>query len=113
MITVETIRRIVANLPGALEAPSYGTPGFKARKKLFARIHQKEDAIVVLLQSIEHRDALIARDPMTYFITDHYENAGIVLVRPTVDEREFRDLLIHAWRQVAAKQDIEAYEGQS
>ena len=32
------VRRIALRLPGAEEGTSYGTPAFKVRKKLFARL---------------------------------------------------------------------------
>ena len=110
MVTLNTIRSMIKRLPGSMEAPSYGTPGFKVNKKLFARLHQKEDAIVVLLSSVEEQRDLIAKDPMSYYITDHYDGYAAVLVRPTIEEGEFFSLLEHAWRRVARKGDLHEYE---
>lgn len=110
MITLDTIRSMIPRLPGATESTSYGTPAVKVRKKLIARLHQKEDAIVVLLNSVEEQQELIAKDPMTYYITDHYNGYAAVLVRPTVDEEEFFALLEHAWRRVAGKDDLHQYQ---
>jgi hypothetical protein len=110
MITLNTIRHLIKRLPGAEEGSSYGTAGFKVGKRLFARLHQKEDAIVILLNSVEEQQDLIARDPMTYYITDHYKGYGAVPVRPTIDEQEFSALLEHAWRRVARKGDLNEYE---
>ncbi len=110
MITVDTIRRIIKEFPGAREESSYGTPGFKAGKKLFARMHQKEDAVVVLLGSIPRRDELIAFNPDTYYITDHYLNYGTVLVATTVAPDEFRALLTEAWKRVASKKDLTSFQ---
>lgn len=110
MITLESIRQMVKRLPGAVEESSYGTPGFKVRKKLFARMHNKEDAIVVLLNTEDEQQQLIAKDPMAYYITDHYKGYAAVLVRPTVDDREFFELLELAWRRVARKTDIAEYD---
>ncbi len=47
---------------------------------------------------------------MTYYITDHYQGYAAVLVRPTVNETEFFDLLELAWRRVARKADIASYD---
>ena len=63
MITLDTILAMVRRLPGAGESRSQGTPGFKVGKKLFARLHQKEDAIVIVLGSIEEQRELVQRDP--------------------------------------------------
>jgi hypothetical protein len=110
MITLAKVRSMIKRLPGSVEASSYGTPGFKVAKKLFARLHQKEDAVVVLLNSVKEQQDLIARDPMTYYITDHYDGYAAVLVRPTIDDQEFFSLLEHAWRRVARKNDVKEYE---
>ena len=110
MIDLGAIQDMLKRLPGAREEPSYGTPGFKVGKKLFARLHQKEDAIVILLNSIEEQQELMQRDPMTYYITDHYRNYAAVLVRPTIAATAFFELLEHAWRRVARRSDLAAYD---
>ena len=97
-------------LPGSREEPSYGTPGFKVGKKLFARMHQKEDAIVILLNSVEEQADLIDTNPDLFYITDHYVGYAAILVRPEISEEEFFKLLEHAWRTRARKSDIREYE---
>ncbi len=109
MITLKTIRTLTKRLPGSIEGTSYGTPGFRVGKRLFARLHGKEDAIVLLLNSVQEQQDLIASDPMSFYITDHYEGYAAVLVRPTIDEEAFFDLLRLAWRRVARKGDISEY----
>ena len=79
--------------------------------KRILRMHQKEDAIVLLLNTVEDQQRLIQQDPMSFYITDHYVGYPAVLVRPTVDEKLFRDLLEQSWRRVARKKDIEAFDG--
>lgn len=109
MITLETVRKLAAKLPGAKEEPSYGTPGFKVNKKLFARLHQKEEAIVVRIDR-DARERLMARDPMTFYITDHYLDHPWILVRPIASQDEFQRLLEDAWRMVAPKHLIRELE---
>lgn len=110
MITFDLIKEIAAAFPGTEESTSYGTPAIKVGKKLVLRLHNKEDAIVMLLDSVEEQQRLIAADPMAFYITDHYVGYAAVLVRPVVDESEFRALFEQSWRRVARKRDIEAYE---
>jgi hypothetical protein len=51
----------------------------------------------------EQRAELMAADPETYFITDHYLNYEWILVRlDRVDPDALRDLLLGAWRSAAA-----------
>ena len=101
---------MVRRLPGAIEEKSYGTPGFKVKKRLFARLHQKEDAIVLLLNSVEEQEELIAKDPIVYYITDYYIGYAAILVRPILEDGEFFPLLEHAWKRVAEKDDLQLYE---
>ena len=52
----------------------------------------------------EHRDELIDADPKTYYLTDHYVNYPVVLVRLSqIRIDQLRDLLAAAWRFVTAK----------
>ncbi len=110
MITFELIKKIAKSFPGTEESTSYGTPAIKVGKRLVLRMHNKEDAIVMLLDSVEEQQRLIAADPMAFYITDHYQGYAAVLVRPTADESEFRVLFEQSWRRVARKKDIEEYE---
>ena len=112
MITLQTLRKMAKRLPGCREEPSYGTPGFKAGKKLIARLHQQEDAIVVILSSVEEQQTLIARDPMIFYIIGHFQGYPAILVRPTISEREFFALFEHSWRRAANKKDIALYDVQ-
>ena len=52
MSTLDDVREIVASLPETIEKPSYGTPGFRVRDRLFAR--EREDGKCAL---VRFRDA--------------------------------------------------------
>ncbi len=110
MITFTLVEEIAKSFPGTKASTSYGTPAIKVGKKLILRLHQKEDAIVVLLNSVEEQQHLISRDPMALYITDHYAGYPAVLVRPTIEESTFREVMEVAWRRVARKKDIAEYE---
>jgi hypothetical protein len=80
------------------------------KKKLIARIHQKEDALVVK-SDFDERKELMQMNPLTYYITDHYLNYPWILVRlPSVQRPELRELLIKAWRKVASKSQVDEFE---
>lgn len=110
IVTLDVIRELLTDLPGVEEGFSYGTRAFKVRKKLIARIHQKEDALVVKTD-FDRREKLMQINPLTYYITDHYVNYPWVLVRlPTVQRQELRELLIEAWRKVASKGQLAEFK---
>ena len=113
MIDLQIIRKLAASFPGAEEGTSYGTPEFRVGGRLILRLHGKEEAIVVLLDSVEEQQHLIARDPEYFYITDHYEGHAAVLVRTTIGEDAFRDLMERAWRRVARKKDLAEFEQQA
>ncbi len=97
-----TVRKMALSHPGVEECSSYGTPGFKVRGALFARFHQDGESLVVRMD-IDKRDEMIAADPDTYFITDHYLHYPWILVRPArIDPDVLRDLLLMAHRSAAA-----------
>ena len=81
-ITYDTIRRVALTFPNVEESTSYGTPALKVKGKLFIRWRNEEDPdTIVLKMPFEQREALMAENPETYFITDHYRNYPCVLVR--------------------------------
>jgi hypothetical protein len=101
-MTFEAIRKMALALDHVDEATSYGTPAFKVRGALFARLRDDLGALVVRM-AIDERQELIAADPDTYFITDHYLNYPWILVRlARVSPDAMRDLLRMAWRSAAA-----------
>ena len=79
-LSLPAIRRAVATLPGVEEGTSYGTPAWRCRGKLLARLHQ-DGASIVLKVGNETRDHLLQADPETFFVTDHYIGYPMVLAR--------------------------------
>jgi len=92
------VRRIALALDNVEEGTSYGTPAFKVRGELFVRMHQDGESLVVRTD-FEQREELMAADPETYYITDHYLNYEWILIRLSrVQPDALRDLIRMAWR---------------
>ncbi len=79
-LSLPAIRRIAAALPGVEEGTSYGTPAWRHRGQMLARLHQ-DGASIVLKVGDETRDHLLQADPGTFFITDHYVGHPWILAR--------------------------------
>lgn len=77
-LSLAVIRRAVSALPGVEEGTSYGTPAWRHKGKLLARLHQDGRSIVLKVGN-ETRDHLLQADPETFFITDHYVGYPMVL----------------------------------
>jgi hypothetical protein len=98
MVTFEQVRKIALALQNVEESTSYGTAAFKTGGKLLARLKEDGDSLVVGT-TFEERDEMLAADPETYYITDHYLKYPWVLVRLSrVSSDAMRDLLGRALR---------------
>lgn len=103
-VTFEQLRKIALSLEGVEQGTSYGTPGFKVRGKLIARLKEDGDSLVVGT-TFEEREAMMADDPETYYITDHYLKYPWILVRLSRIHRDvLRDLLVRAHRLASMTQ---------
>lgn len=103
MIDFDTVRRIAFDLPEVEDGMSYGAPALKRKGKLLVRLREDLDAIVILT-TFDVREGLMADDPATYFITDHYTNYPYVLARfEHLTEEAARELVSSAWRFAGAK----------
>ena len=105
-ISFDTVRQLGLALPGAEEGTTYGVRSLKVRGKMFAcpAIHPsaEPDTLAVRIDFPE-RDELMAADPETYYLTDHYVNHPVMLVRLSrIHPDALRDLLAMAWRYVSA-----------
>ena len=96
-ITFDTVRKIGLALPDVEEGTSYGSPALKVRGKMFTcvPIHRSAEADSLAIRlDFAQRDELIAAEPGTYYLTDHYVNYPVVLVRLSrIHEDTLRDLL--------------------
>jgi hypothetical protein len=83
----------------------YGSPALKVRERMFAciAIHRSaEPDTLAVRMSFTDRDRLIASQPRTYYLTDHYVDYPCVLVRlGRIGPRTLRGLLRKGWRFVA------------
>jgi hypothetical protein len=79
-LSLAAIRRVAGALPDVEEGTSYGTPAWRQRGRLLARLHQDGESIVLKVGD-ETRDHLLQADPRTFFVTDHYLGYPTVLAR--------------------------------
>jgi hypothetical protein len=109
-VTFETVRQLALALPGVIEGTSYGTPAFRVRGRILARFHQDGETLV-LKTEYATREVLMAAQPETFYVTDHYRCYPWMLVRlSTVELGLLRGLIKDAWRSLAPKRLIAARE---
>src|SRR5512132_2203457 len=110
-VTFATVTRMALQLPGVEAGTSYGTPAFRVKGKFLARLKEDGGTLVVRIDQ-DDREAWMAADRETFFITDHYRGWPAMLVRlSSVDRGELRKLLEIAWRYGAPKRLIAERDG--
>jgi len=96
-----TVTSLGLALPEVVESTSYGTPALKVRGKLFTRLLDNREDIVVRVDA-EERAALVDAAPETFEVTPHYQNHPWVVVHLAAITRGLLgEILAEAWRKVA------------
>ena len=108
MATEDDAREIALSLPATTEKPSNGIPGFRVKDKLFARVREpdpaEDEVLVIFVEDLGEKEALIAADPEKFFTVPHYDGHAMVLVRLRAVERdELTELLTDSWLLRASK----------
>jgi hypothetical protein len=102
-MTFKDVRKIALSLEHVEESTSYGTAAFKIGGNLIARLKEDGESLVVGT-TFEEREEMMASEPETYYITDHYLKYPWVLIRLSkVHPDALRDLLKRALRLASKK----------
>ena len=110
MTNESDVRELALALPETTEKPSYGTPGFRVKDRLFARIREEGDVLVVWCESLEEKEFLIGAEPEKFFTTSHYDGYSMLLVRlPALDRAELAEKLAESWRLRAPQRLAESH----
>ena len=102
-VAAEAARRPALDLPGSVEGPCYGTPGYRVKGRLFARLLEDGETLVVGVDR-DMREGLMRANPAAFFVTDHHRPYDWMLVRlAAVTRGELEDMLRLAWGRKAPK----------
>src|SRR6185437_15056953 len=66
MATEDDVRELALALPATTERLSYGTPGFRVKDRLFARIREP-DVLVLFVGGLDEKEFLLGADPGKFF----------------------------------------------
>lgn len=106
-MTFDTVREIGLAMPDVEEGTAYGSPALKVRGRLLACLPVNKSAApesLAVAIDFDRRSGLLAEAPGTYYVTDHYVDYPIVLVRLSqIGIEQLRDLLRSSWRFVTAQ----------
>ena len=111
MPTWDDVLAVATELPGVEVGQSYGTPSLKVRKKFMCRLRTNPDGLVMRVIDLEDRDALLKGNPDVYFVTPHYKEYPVVIVRlEEIDPGELAELVEDAWRLQAPKRLVAQHD---
>jgi hypothetical protein len=101
-LNFDVVRELARTLPGVEDSTGRGVPSLKIRGKLmtFPAIHKSAEPHSLIVKiGFDERAELIAADPDTYYVTDHYVKYPSILVRMSRIHRDaLQSLLGMAWK---------------
>ena len=124
MATWETVCAMVAALPATvLDADGRPNPAWRVNSMVLVRRNPhlrvpEEDAlrrergeVVAIRAERGLREALLAANPQTFFVTPHWASSPSVLVwLDTVSTDELHELITEAWRARAPRRLVRAWD---
>ena len=112
MPTWRTVVTLGCALADVEESTSYGTPALKVSGKLMVRCledDERGERIVVRVESLDERAAMLATAPKTFEVTPHYQNYPWVIVHLAAIERALlKNVIGDAWRYAKPKTKAKA-----
>ena len=94
--------KIALAIPGAEERLWFHKPAVFAHDRFLTKVHDKEEAMVLQVGSMEMRDMMLEAEPKLFYITDHYRNFPFVLIRlSALTAKALKDMLVGRAAQLA------------
>jgi hypothetical protein len=106
---VEDVRVTALALPEAVEADHFGRPSFRVRGKIFVTVHEDRDGVNLKLPRDEH-EALVASRPDVFGTVTWGQLIRTSVRLEAADPGELAELVQEAWRAVAPKRVVAAFD---
>ena len=99
--------KIALAIPGTEDVLWFKKPAVFLHGQFLTKVHDKEDAIVLRVSSMEMRDMMLEAEPKLFYITDHYRKFPFVLVRlSALTGKVLKEMLVGRAAQLAAMPPI-------
>jgi hypothetical protein len=106
---VAELRALALALPEAEEADHFGRPSFRVRGKIFVTVHEDGAGANLKLPREEH-EALVAARPEAFGTVTWGSLIRTSVVLAAIDPAELAELVEEAWRGVAPKRLVAAFD---
>ena len=98
--------KIALAVPGAEEVLWFNKPAVFLHGQFLTKVHDKEDAIVLRVSSMEMRDMMLEAEPRLFYITDHYRNYPFILAwLSALTPKLLKELVVARAAQLAENKD--------
>lgn len=109
-MTAQDLRKLALALPEAIEQGHWGRPSFRVKKKIFATLPDNEQAVLKL--PLDVQATVSAAKPETFSVGSWGHQGWTHVQLAAVEPDELDVLVTEAWRQVAPKRVIAAYDSE-
>lgn len=97
----DRVGTLARELAGVEEGTLHGAPSWKLGGRLLCcpALHKSAEPDSLMVKTApEDRERLLSTQPGTYYVTDHYLDQPVILVRlGKIDRKSLRELLTRAW----------------
>ena len=111
MISLDEVRAFALSLPESEEKGHFDNTSFRTRNKIFATA-QPEANTVVLKLPLDEQEAVTTMQPEVFSLAGWSHQGWTKVDLTKVSPGEFKALMVLAWRGIATKRAIKAYENQ-
>jgi hypothetical protein len=102
--------KVAKQFPAVEESTAYGTPALKVKGKVLSRWRTEAEGALALWCDFIDREMLLQAEPNVFFLTDHYRDHPMVLIRlDKIRSAALPDLIERAWRMRAPQKLIEQF----
>ena len=107
MVSIETFRQLALSFPDAMELPHFELTSFRAKKKIFATWHQKDDRAMLKLPLVD-QSVFCSYDKTVFFPVPGYwgSNGATFVDLKKVKKGIFKDALRIAYENAGKKKLI-------
>lgn len=107
-MTHADVRTLALGFPEAEEQPHFDKASFRVKGKIFATLW--EQPVAVLKLTADDADILSRQQPAVFKVTSWSHQGWVQVAIDQVAPRQFEDLLRQAWKNVAPKKLVAAWE---